>query len=243
MGKPILIIIDPGHGGDEPGAVRPEFHEKDMNLKISLYQFERFKELGVEVGITRDTDKTISAINRARIVRTSGAKVCLCNHNNAASSPNADGATAIYSIFSDGKLARMILNEISREGQEIRKAYTRRGTFNKDTDYYYMHRNTGNVETVIIEYAFLTNTEDRKRLMKNYERYAEAAIRATCDYLGINYSPPKETDPDEPQEKPEEELWIVQTGAFEEEKKAREQATKLLEAGFPSYVFNVNKRR
>lgn len=233
----MLVIIDAGHGGDDSGAICPKLYEKDMNLKISLYQFERFKELGVDVGITRTTDKAISATNRAKIVRTSGAKVCLCNHNNAASSPNAEGATAIYSIFSDGKLARMILNEISREGQEIRPAYTRRGTLNKDTDYYYMHRNTGNVETVIIEYAFLTNAADMEKIINNYQRYAEAAIKATCDYLGISYHPSTQNEPESPQEEPTDGMWIVQAGVFNEEKNAQEHAAKIRYAGFSAYVY------
>jgi N-acetylmuramoyl-L-alanine amidase len=237
----MLVIIDAGHGGDEPGAVCPEFNEKEMNLKISLYQFERFKELGVDVGMTRTTDKTLPLSDRGHIVRTSGAKVCLCNHNNAATTPKAEGATAIYSVYSDGKLAKMILDEIVEEGQKIREAYTRAHTINKGLDYYYMHRETGNVETVIIEYAFLTNVEDRKKIRDNYQRYAEAAIRATCAYLGISYHPANQTQPESPEEEPTEGLWVIQAGAFKNEKKAHEHARKLMDAGFSAFVYKKKK--
>lgn len=232
----MIIIIDPGHGGDDSGAICPEFYEKDMNLKISLYQFERFKELGVDVGITRTTDKTLPLGDRGHIVRTSGAKVCLCNHNNAATTPNADGATAIYSIYSDGKFADLILNEIKKEGQKIREAYQRVHTINKGLDYYYMHRETGNVETVIIEYAFLTNVEDRHRIRDNYKRYAEAVIRACCEYLDIKYAEPDMSVPESNAEPKDDGLWILQVGAYKDHEKAMEVADKIRKAGFEVFI-------
>jgi N-acetylmuramoyl-L-alanine amidase len=50
------LVIDPGHGGKDPGAVSKFGHEEDWTLKISLYQLERCKELGIKAAITRTTD-------------------------------------------------------------------------------------------------------------------------------------------------------------------------------------------
>lgn len=47
------IVIDPGHGGDDPGASGNGIIEKDLTLDISKYMFNRFKELGIPVAITR----------------------------------------------------------------------------------------------------------------------------------------------------------------------------------------------
>ncbi|WP_345788237.1 N-acetylmuramoyl-L-alanine amidase family protein [Brevibacillus laterosporus] len=58
MATPILII-DPGHGGTDSDTVGNGLREKDLTLQISLYQFNRFKELGLPVAITRTTDITL----------------------------------------------------------------------------------------------------------------------------------------------------------------------------------------
>ena len=62
------IIIDPGHGGFDPGGGRNNFFkEKDLNLLISKYQNARFKELGINSNLVRDKDETLTP--KARIDR------------------------------------------------------------------------------------------------------------------------------------------------------------------------------
>ena len=56
----MLVIIDPGHGGWDPGGGSNNLWlEKDMNLKISQYQKRRFDELGIPATLTRTTDETL----------------------------------------------------------------------------------------------------------------------------------------------------------------------------------------
>jgi len=62
------IVIDPGHGGSDSGAVGSDLLEKDYNLLISKYMFDRFKELGIPVAITRDSDVTLEPTNRVNEV-------------------------------------------------------------------------------------------------------------------------------------------------------------------------------
>ena len=52
-----LVIIDAGHGGIDSGAVGNGLEEKDLTLEISTYMYNRLKELGVPVVITRDQDE------------------------------------------------------------------------------------------------------------------------------------------------------------------------------------------
>ena len=54
------IVIDPGHGGSDPGAVGNGMKEKDYTLLISKYMYDRFKELGVPVKLKKDSDVTLS---------------------------------------------------------------------------------------------------------------------------------------------------------------------------------------
>ena len=81
------IVIDPGHGGEDGGAVGNNQKEKDYTLKISKYMYDRFKELGIPVSITRDTDITLSPIERTnKILSFYGNDpnvVVVSNHLNA----------------------------------------------------------------------------------------------------------------------------------------------------------------
>ena len=81
------IVIDPGHGGSDPGASGNGIIEKDLTLDISRYMFDRFRELGVPVSITRDSDITLSPSDRVdRILSFYGNDpnvIVLSNHINA----------------------------------------------------------------------------------------------------------------------------------------------------------------
>ena len=81
------VIIDPGHGGTDSGATGNNLLEKDYNLLISKYMYDRFKELGIPVYITRTTDETISPTERVkRILNAYGNNknvIVVSNHINA----------------------------------------------------------------------------------------------------------------------------------------------------------------
>ncbi|RJE84265.1 N-acetylmuramoyl-L-alanine amidase [Paenibacillus sp. 1011MAR3C5] len=183
------LIIDPGHGGSDPGASGNGIVEKAMNLDISLYQFQRFKELGIKVALTRNSDITLASSVRTELVKNSGAKYCISNHINAAPSSAAAGAETIYSVYSDGKLANTLLNALKDAGQPSRRAFSRSNE--SGGDYYFMHRLTGDVATVIVEYGFCTNSTDADRLRQHWKKYAEAVVEGYCRFAGHPYSPPK----------------------------------------------------
>ena len=190
MAKPVLII-DPGHGGrDAGGGTNKYWAEKDMVLKISLYQYNRFKELGVPVALTRNTDKYLDSTARTRIVRDSGAEDCISNHINTG---GGQGAETIYSIYSDGKMAQAIADGLKDAGQNIRRVFTRKSG---NVDYYYMHRETGNVSTTIVEYGFADNKTDTDRIRTHWKKYAEAVVKSYCEYKGYDYAAEEKPSPD-----------------------------------------------
>lgn len=189
-----IICINPGHGGSDPGVSVNGVPEKDINLAISLYQAKRFTELGWQVVLTRDKDQDAPLSEAAKIVINSGAGICLSNHNNSAENSNANGFEAIHSMHSDGKLANMILNNVVLIGLvKGRRVFSRESDKYPGKDYYYMHRETGKVQTIIIEYGFLTNDNDRKILTNpvNQSSLGEAVVKAVCEYAGTEYAPPK----------------------------------------------------
>ena len=70
----------------------------------------------------------------------------------------------------------------------MRRYYQRRLPSDMTKDYYYMLRNTPNAETVIVEYGFIDNSKDAKKLRENYKDYADAVIEAVLEYKNIPIS-------------------------------------------------------
>ena len=74
----------------------------------------------------------------------------------------------------------------------MRKYYQRRLPSNTSKDYYFIHRDTGVTEPVIVEYGFIDDTaENVQYLQDNYKRLAEAVVRAVANYKGIPYTSPE----------------------------------------------------
>lgn len=186
------VIIDPGHGGTDSGATGNNLLEKDYNLLISKYMYDRFKELGVPVAITRDSDTTLSPTDRVNTILNkfgnSSDVILISNHVN---SGGGEGAEVIYALRNKDTLARRILENIGAAGQETRKYYQRRLPSDTSKDYYFIHRNTGNLEPLIVEYGFIDNTKDVEFLKENYKELAEAVISAVANYIGVPYTPPE----------------------------------------------------
>ena len=182
------IVIDAGHGGSDPGAVSGNNYEKDYALAMSKYLYDRFRELGIPVTLTRDNDETLNPTDRVNNVLNAFGNgedvIVLSNHLNAG---GGLGAEIIYSLRNDDTLANNILNNIGDTGQSVRRVYQRRLTSDPTKDYYFILRNTANTEPVIIEYGFIDNPEDYKFLQDNFQRLGEAVVKAVLEYKGIPY--------------------------------------------------------
>lgn len=184
------VVLDSGHGGNDQGSSGNGIIEKELTLKISQYMYDRFKALGVPVKMTRTSDVDLEPNDRPGVVldKFGNGKdvVVISNHINAG---GGEGAEVIYALRNSDKLASSILNELEKSGQVVRKYYQRRLPSNSSKDYYYIIRNTPNNETLIVEYGFLDNEADAKRLKSNYKKYAEAVVRAVTLYGGYKYVP------------------------------------------------------
>ena len=86
------IVIDPGHGGKDPGAMAGGLKEKDVVLAVAKRLKQTFeKELGCQVELTRDDDRFLGLEERTAFANTQGADLFLSLHLNAHSSAKAHG--------------------------------------------------------------------------------------------------------------------------------------------------------
>ena len=186
-----MVIVDAGHGGTDPGSSSGDIIEKDYTLKIANYMYNRFKDLGIPTVITRTEDVTLNPTDRINVITpniTSSDDIVISNHLNAG---GGDGAEIVYALRNDDTLSKMILDNIEETGQNIRKWYQRKLPSNPNRDYYYIIRNTSPAESILVEYAFLDSTkDDRKQIKNDWEKWAEAVVKAVADYKGYNYTTP-----------------------------------------------------
>jgi N-acetylmuramoyl-L-alanine amidase len=111
VGRKKIIVIDPGHGGHDPGATANGLREKDINLKVAL-KLKSFleKDPRFKVYLTREDDVFIPLYDRTLIALEKKADLFISIHTNASENPNLSG-TYIYTLNlrgSTSELAKMV---------------------------------------------------------------------------------------------------------------------------------------
>ncbi len=185
------VVIDAGHGGDDPGTIANGITEKDYTLKISNYIHNRLDEMGVPNEMSRTSDVMLSASDRPKKIQSfygNGSDVLVVsNHINAG---GGEGAEIIYALRNNDKFAKKLATEFENAGQSVRKYYQRRLPSNPAKDYYYIMRDTPNNETVIVEYGFADTISDANIIKNDWEKLAEAVTKAIVEYAGGKYVAP-----------------------------------------------------
>lgn len=189
------VVIDAGHGGDDPGTIANGITEKDYTLKISNYIHNRLDEMGVPNEMSRTSDVTLTPSERSKKVQSffgNGSDVIVVsNHINAG---GGDGAEIIYALRNNDKFAKKLATEFENAGQNVRKYYQRRLPSNPAKDYYYIMRDTPNNETVIVEYGFADTISDANLIKNDWEKLAEAVTKAIVEYAGGKYVAPLDSN-------------------------------------------------
>lgn len=187
-----MVIIDAGHGGSDPGGGSNQYwKEKDLNLKISLYEYERLRQLGVPVSLTRDSDISLNPSDRVLKVYSladGNNDILISNHINV-DYGKIDGAEVIYSIKDSDTFAKLIASNLQAAGQNLSPSgvYTR--TNELGNDYYYIIRNVRPIKSVLVEFGFADSPGDDITLLRdNWQRLAEAVVKSVAEFLGYPYS-------------------------------------------------------
>ncbi len=97
---PLVIVLDPGHGGKDPGAVSPDgtIKEKDFTLDVCLRIQKRLRELlpEADIRLTRNDDTPLALVERAEMANSLNADLFLSVHGNAYADARAEGVETFY---------------------------------------------------------------------------------------------------------------------------------------------------
>ncbi len=211
----IMVALDPGHDANSIGAHANGLKEEELTLKIAKYCKEELEQYaGVEVYMTRTGpecpfNKASSDCieDRVNAAADAGAQIFVSFHLNSFTSSRAKGAEVIVqnknwrpAVASEGeKLAGAVLDELEKIGITKRATpiYSKNAVNNKKyadgsaADYYSVQRYSKlrNIPGIIIEHAFITNTEEVNTYLKTeagLKKLGVADATGIAKYLGVN---------------------------------------------------------
>lgn len=171
-----LIVIDPGHGGHDPGAVGSKAKEKDIVLKAGLKLKDILEAKGFKVYMTRETDKYIDLYKRANVANKLNADLFVSLHVNSFRDQSANGIEVLYSKddlrdnYSFAKLAQdYLISFLDRFDRGV-----------KNRPRLVVLKNT-HMPAILTEIGFLSNPKEQDLLLSDI--YINKSMKAI--YRGI----------------------------------------------------------
>lgn len=112
-----IVVIDPGHGGDDAGAVgKLGLIEKELTLDISKRVAQLAAEMGIRVVLTREDDTFVPLARRTRIANHLGAAAFVSIHHNASPKHNLDGLESFYLDNTDDQAGKKLADRENSAG-------------------------------------------------------------------------------------------------------------------------------
>jgi len=176
------IVLDPGHGGTDPGAVLGARRESDDNLRLALAVQRLLQAQGQRVIMTRSTNVNVSLAERSAIFNRNNADIFVSFHRNAAGSTANGVENFVFTTASAGTVQNAfdVLDGIIDVGIQ-RNRGVRRGNFA-------VIRST-NAPSMLLEMGFITNTRDNQLFDQNFNAYAAAIARGIMTALSTPRPP------------------------------------------------------
>lgn len=186
---PINILIDPGHGGTETGAMANGYIEKDLNLTTALFLREDLKRQGFSITMTRDKDITMDLDTRGKMA--AGHNMLLSIHFNSSGGSGGKGFEGIHSLYNDSAkwLAMCVSKEVAKLGLHERGIWSKESSAYRGRNYYGVLRSAEPVPGVILEGLFLDNAVDVENLKKPdfLKNLSTAYTKGICTAYSIKY--------------------------------------------------------
>ncbi len=202
--EPVVIVIDPGHGGENLGGDYGDYIEKEMNMVVARAMKEELEKYEqVIVYLTHEVDVDMSLEERADFAREKNADFLFCLHFNLSVNHDFFGAEvwvpAGGEYYAKGySFAQIQMEELTGIGLYSRGIKTRLN--NKGDNYYGILRHCSNkqIPSVLIEHCHLDHEKDQKFYMQGEEQLKEFGrldatavakyFRLKSETLGVDYS-------------------------------------------------------
>ncbi len=213
------IMLDAGHGGEDPGAVSGGRQEKDDTLRLTLAVGDLLKNRGVDVEYTRTTDVYQTPFQKATIANQSGADYFISFHRNSSPTPNQYTGVETLIYNKSGIKYDMAKNIVGARGEV---GFQDLGV--KERPGLVVLRRT-TMPAVLIEAGFLNTDQDNRMFDEKFDEIAQAIASAILGTLG-------EEDVEGPT------YYRVQAGAFTKRQNADQLLYELLDQGYPAFLLN-----
>ena len=176
----ILIVIDAGHGGVDPGACKGTTYEKDLNLAIALKLEKLLKAKNINTYMIRQDDTFAALYDRPYIANALNATLFLSIHNNSIDNSKVSGTETLYypekkgdTSFTGEKFAKLIQDSLIGNLKTVnRKTIERPGL---------VVLKYTKMPAALCEIGFLTNATDLKNLKS--EAFQQKVAQALCDAI------------------------------------------------------------
>ncbi|MDE7367423.1 MAG: N-acetylmuramoyl-L-alanine amidase [Lachnospiraceae bacterium] len=216
------IVIDPGHGGSDPGAVYNGRREKDDNLRLALAVGKLLEQRGYNVVYTRTEDVFDTPGEKARIANRAGGDYFVSFHRN--SSPYANTYSGVETlVFADegvkGELARSVNSELEKAG------FNNLGVKER-TNLTVLKRTQ--MPAILIEAGFLNTEADNRTFDNNFDSMANAIATGISNVVGGTTGSSGGTTGSR--------TYRVQTGLFRRYGNAQFMLQGLIENGFEAEI-------
>lgn len=174
-----LVVLDPGHGGKDPGAMVGDVMEKDITLAVALLVQEQLEGEGISVIMTREEDVYPNLTERADLANQEEADLYISIHVNALE--NNDSYAGIYTFYHPDKPSDKALAEAIQAAVTSASGGIDRGVESED---YAVLRNT-EMSAVLIETGFMSCPEELIKLQDaEYQKLlAQGIAQGILDYL------------------------------------------------------------
>ena len=237
----MLIALDAGHGGSDPGAVYNGRQEKDDNLRLALAVGKILENSGVDVVYTRNNDIYETPFKKATDANTAGADYFISFHRN--SGENANTASGVQNlIFSKGGKSEAIAEDIQRQLVDL--GFKDLGIVERPN---LVVLKRTKMPAVLIETGFINNTRDNEKFDSEFDNIAQAIAMGILQGIGYGDTVASavmeegkydlgETMEDEDDKCTCSKLYRVQVGAFRNRDNADRLLATLLGNEFPAFV-------
>jgi N-acetylmuramoyl-L-alanine amidase len=170
--------IDPGHGGHDPGALGRYSKEKDNVLKVAKRLKILLESHGHTVSLTRSTDVFIPLSERAEQANKWGADYFVSLHDNAATA----NVTGFETFIHNGPVSSKTAGFQNAVHNAIIKSIGIKDRGKKRANFAVLRQSW--MPAVLIEYGFISNTNDERVLNNEVEKLAQLTANGIVNYVG-----------------------------------------------------------